>query len=441
MKVRVIVVGAGLAGLFTASELVGAGIEDVLVVDRSAEPGGVARTIRREGYSLEPGAGTLMLPHPHLTPVLERFGGEVVAAEAEAALRYVYTGGRMVPLPSSPKAVLAPLVPVSAKLRAALEPLVRTPAQSEDESLDSFLRRRIGDGLGGLLSWIAASGVFAGDPACLSARSAFPLFPALEDEAGSIFRGGLRRLRGRERGATRPTSHLPVGGMTRLAETATDVLGDRFRGGFDVASVVRDGSGWRIEGSETIQADHVVLAVPPQAAAALVDSDLGVVLAGAVTAPVVVVGLGGPSDRLPLPPGFGVLTGPDAGIASLGVLFESSYAPERAPQGHSFAKVIAGGARCPEVVDWDDARIIETISSEVARILDTDITPSFVEIVRHRVGIPQYEIGHGEWLAELDGLVGDRPGLHLTGWGYRGVGVAHLASDAVATANRIAAAE
>ena len=439
MRVRVIVVGAGLAGLFTASELVGAGLDEVLVVDQSAEPGGVARTIRREGYSLEPGAGTLLLPHPHLTPVLKRFGGEVAPVEAEGALRYVYTGGRVVALPSSPKALFAPLVPVSAKFRAALEPLVRTPARSEDESLDSFLRRRIGDRLGGLLSWIAASGVFAGDPARLSARSAFPLFSALEDEAGSILRGGLRRLRSREPGASRPTSHLPVGGMTRLVEAASHVLGDRFRGGFNVASVVRDGSGWRLEGSETIRADHVVLAVPPQAAAALVDTDLGAILAGAVTAPVVVVGLGGPSDRLPLPPGFGVLTGPDAGTASLGVLFESSYAPERAPKGHGLAKVIAGGARRPEVVDWDDARIIETITGEVAHILGTELAPSFVEIVRHRAGIPQYEIGHGGWLAELDGLVGDRPGLHLTGWGYRGVGVAHLASDAVATANRIAA--
>ncbi len=438
MTVRVIVVGAGLAGLFTASELIGAGIDEVLVVDQSTEPGGVARTICRDGYSLEPAAGTLLLPHPHLTPVLGRFGGEVTPAEPEAALRYVYTGGRMIALPSSPKAALAPLVPVTAKLRAALEPLVRTPAQSEDESLEAFLRRRLGTGLGGFLAWIAASGVFAGDPARLSARSSFPLFPVLEDEAGSIVRGGLRRLRQRPRGATRPTSHIPVGGMTGLAETVTGVLGDRFWGGFDVAAVLRDGSGWRVEGTETIRADHVVLGVGPQAAASLVDPDLGAVLAGAVTAPVVVVGLGAPSDRLPLPPGFGVLTGPDAGTASLGVLFESSYAPVRAPRGHALVKVIAGGARRPEVAEWDDARIVEVISGEVARILDTDIDPSFVETVRHQAGIPQYEIGHGTWLSELDGLLGERPGLHLTGWGYRGVGVAHLASDAVAIAGRIA---
>ena len=435
---KVVVVGAGLAGLFTASELMRAGIEDVVVVDKEHKPGGVARTVRRDGFSLEPAAGTLMLPHPHLSPILDRIGADVIRSEPSATLRYVYTRDRLIPLPSTPKALLAPIVSIGAKLRALAEPLVKVDPGSEDESLDHFCRRRFGDRMGKMLAWIAASGVFAGDPQRLSARSAFPALTTLESEAGSVVRGALRRRRNRPAGVARPSIHIPVGGMGALVQAASSLLGDRFRGGFDVASVLHDGSEWRVEGLETIRADHVVLAVRPQAAAALVDSDLGAVLSGAVTAPVVVVGIGGPSDRLPLPPGFGVLTGPDSGTVSLGVLFESSYAPARAPQGHSLAKVIAGGARRPEVVDWDDARIIETITNEVAQIVGTDLDPSFVEIVRHRAGIPQYEIGHGAWLAELDGLLEDRAGLHLTGWGYRGVGVGHIASDAVATANRIA---
>ena len=435
---RVVVVGAGLAGLFTASELMRAGIEDVMVVDKEHEPGGVARTVRRDGFSLEPAAGTLMLPNPHLSQILDRIGVDVIRAGPSATLRYVYDRDRLIPLPSTPKALLSPIVPVGSKLRALAEPLVRTSPGSKDESLDHFCRRRFGDGMGKMLAWLAASGVFAGDPQRLSARSAFPTLTILESEAGSVVRGGLRRRRRRPAGVARPSIHLPVGGMEALVQAAASLLGDGFRGGFDVASVLHDGSEWRVEGTETIRADHVVLAVRPQASTALVDPDLGAVLAGAVSAPVVVVGLGGPSHRLPLPPGFGVLTGPDSGTASLGVLFESSYAPARAPQGHALVKVIAGGARKPEVVEWDDARIVEIISAEVAQILGTDIDPSFVEIIRHHAGIPQYEIGHGAWLAELDGLLGDRPGLNLTGWGYRGVGVAHLASDAVAIANRIA---
>ena len=437
MAVRVAVIGGGLAGLFTASELMSAGIEDVLVLDESAKPGGIARTIQQGGYSLEPAAGILLLPHPHLSPLLARIGADVVPAEPSAAIRYAYTRGRLVHLPASPRAVLAPLVPPTAKLRAAVEPFVRTPARSKDESLDAFLRRRFGDGAGGMLAWLAASGVFAGDSKRLSARAAFPALTALEDEAGSIVRGGLRQFRKRRTGATRRTRHVPIGGMTGLAEAAARGLGERFRGTFTVASVQRDASGWLVEGPETIRADQVVVASRPEEAAALVGGDLGTVLGQAVSAPAVVVGLGGPSDRLRLPPGFGVLTGPDAGTVSLGVLFESLYAPARAPRGHALAKVIAGGARAPELVDWDDSRIIERVRGEVEHILGTDIEPSFIEIVRHRAGIPQYEIGHNAWLGEIDRQLGHSPGLHLTGWGYRGVGIGHLATDAVATVGRV----
>ncbi|MDX1691932.1 MAG: protoporphyrinogen oxidase [Acidimicrobiia bacterium] len=436
-EAQVAVVGGGLAGLFTASELIATGVDDLVVLDDGEAPGGVARTIDRDGFSLEPAAGTLLLPHPHLSPVLERLGAEVEPA-VDAGLRYVFTRGRLVALPSSPKAAFAPIAPWRAKLRAAAEPFIRKPPPSEDETLDSFMRRRLGDRMGRLVAWVAASGVFAGDPHRLSARAAFPAITSLEAEAGSIVRGALRRLRSRPRGAPRPTSHVPVGGMTALAETAARRLGTRLQQGRAVDAVRRSGGRWEVSGGDdTIEADHVVLACRPQTAGRLLGGAFEPLLARAVTAPVVVVGLGGLSADLPLPPGFGALAGPDAGTATLGVLFESSYAPRRAPEGSSLAKVIAGGATRPDVVGWDDDRLVEHLSAEVAQILGSEIDPSFVEVVRHEAGIPQYEPGHLDWLERVDEITAEHPGLHLTGWGYRGVGVAHLAADATRVARTI----
>jgi protoporphyrinogen/coproporphyrinogen III oxidase len=438
MDTRVAIIGGGLAGLFTALELIEHGVDDLVVFDEGSLPGGVARTIERDGYSLEPAAGTLMLPNPHLSPLLRRIGVAVTPAR-DAGVRYVYTRGRLVGLPSSPKAVLSPLVPWSAKIRAAAEPLIGRPTDTDpDETLDAFLRRRFGQGLGGTLAWVAASGVFAGDPTRLAARSAFPALPALEDAAGSIVRGGVARLRQRSPGAVRPSGHVPEGGMTALADAAAARLGGRYRPGTPVDGVTRDGTGWKVACSDTVTAQHVVVALRPTAAAALVDDDLARALRQATAAPAVVLGLGGPAVGFPLPAGFGALTGPDAGTATLGVLFESSYAPARSPDGHSFVKVIAGGATRPHVVDWDDDRLVTTIGDEVSRILGRTIEASFVEIVRHHHGIPQYNVGHRSWLERLDGLLRERPGLHLTGWGYRGVGVAHIAGDATAVARRIA---
>lgn len=430
-----VVVGGGLAGLFTASELIAAGIDDVLVVDRNPSPGGVARTVERDGFSLEPAAGSFNLPHPHLSPILRRAAVDVIESAAPSR-RYVFTGGRLIEIPTSPKAILAPLLSPVAKLRALAEPLVRQGRSDIDETLASFCHRRFGTGAGHLLSWLMASGVYAGDPRKLSASSSFPMFTALEEKAGSVVRGALKARKLRPDGAQPPVAHVPVGGMSTLAHRITQSLGDRYRPSFTVSGVRRGPSGWLVAGPDEIAADSVVLAAHPRHAAGLVDEELASHLRRAESAPVVTVGLGGRGES-PIPSGFGALVIPDDAMVSRGFLFESSYAPHRAPAGAWLLKIIAGGATFPELVEWDDDELLAVLIAESERVFGSDLAPHFTEVVRHRMGIPQYVVGHDGWLSELDGLLRARSGLHVTGWGYRGVGVAQLATDAVRTANRV----
>lgn len=431
---RVVVVGAGLAGLFTACELIANRIDDVVVVDDSADPGGITRTIVRDGYTLEPGAGSFVLPHPVLSPLLDQVDAGVVSTRPTSSVRYVYTDDRLVAIPSSPGALLAPVIPIAAKGRALLEPLIRSKSPAE-ESLDSFCRRRFGSSAGGLLAWLMASGAFAGDPRRISVEAAFPALSGLEDH-GSVLLGAMRKRRART--GPRPSAYIPVGGMTGLAESVARFLGDRLRTNFRVESVDESGDGWLIRGPETLKAEAVVIAADPTQAAAMLEGDLSDLLVRAESAPVVVVGLGGSDDESQIPEGFGALVHSGGSMITRGVLFESSYAPGRAPEGSWLLKVIAGGATDPGVVDWEEEPLVERLVSETSRIVGAELDPTFVEVVRHRRGIPQYEVGHLRWLDEIDALVAARPGLALTGWGYRGVGVAQIASDARAVASRFA---
>jgi protoporphyrinogen/coproporphyrinogen III oxidase len=425
---RVVVVGGGLAGLFTASELVAAGVDDVVVVDAAEHPGGITRTIVEDGYSLEPAAGSFPLPHPALSPILERCDIDVVPAR-DASTRHVFVGGRLVPLRPGPGALLAPLVSLRAKASALAEPLRgRRSSDGLEESLAGFLRRRLGAGAGDMIAWLMASGVFAGDPERLSAEAAFPLLEALEREHGSLLLGGLRSRRARSP-QMRPGPHVPVGGMTALAESLARSLDGRFRGGFAVAAVRRGSGAWEVSGPETITADAVVLAVRPETASELLGEDVG-----GGSAPVFVVGLGG--KGAPLPEGFGLLVGPGEGLATRGVLFESSYAPSRAPHGSWLAKVIVGGAG-GRVPDGDDESVISVVGEELGRILSSQLKREIGIVVRHLDGIPQYDVGHRAWLQEVDALLRDHPGVFVTGWGYRGVGVVSLAMDAARMARAI----
>jgi protoporphyrinogen/coproporphyrinogen III oxidase len=293
--------------------------------------------------------------------------------------------------------------------------------------LEAFMARRFGGGAGRSLAWLAASGVFAGDPARLSASAAFPALTGLEREAGSIVKGAVARRRSRQEGAPRPTAHIPSGGMAGLADHMSDWLGDRYRSESPITHLRPTARGWRV--SDDIEANHVVLACGVEAAAAIIGGDAGALLLNAERAPVVVVGLGGRWSPETVPPGFGALVTRRSELVSLGVLFESSYAPDRAPAGHSLVKVIAGGATRPYVAQWDEDRIVEVVGGEVCRVLGVDIEAGFVEVVRHRIGIPQYLPGHAAWLRDVEGHL--PAGIHLAGWNYRGVGIAHLATDAV----------
>jgi phytoene dehydrogenase-like protein len=56
---RIIVIGAGVAGLFTALRLRELGA-DVIVLEKEAQPGGRVQSIREDGFIIDRGASFLM---------------------------------------------------------------------------------------------------------------------------------------------------------------------------------------------------------------------------------------------------------------------------------------------------------------------------------------------------------------------------------------------
>ncbi|MFH2071623.1 MAG: protoporphyrinogen oxidase [Actinomycetota bacterium] len=425
----VIVVGGGLGGLLVAADVRRRG-GDPILLEASNRPGGVAQTIREDGFLLEPAAGSLLLPNPDLTPILEAAGVSFVAAHREARTRFVYDRGTLFEVPESPKFLFTRLVSWRAKWRAAREPWVTTPPPAGEESLLGFFTRRFGLDVGRLGADLMAHGVFAGDPASLSIQAAFPRLVALEQAAGSVVKGGLQRRKQRPAGTRRPSVHVAPEGMAAIAARLAAYLDDEFRPNHPVTAVRRsDGGRWIVEwDGGTESADAVVVALAPAQASPLLPEPLAGLLTGRPLAPVAVVGLGGPATSLRLPTGFGALTGPDSGIRALGILFESEYSPDRAPSGFQLAKGIYGGAADPGIMEESDEAIAALMSRELGRITGRTVEPTWVRV--RRSSIPQYPVGHAAWMDQVDEQLAHLPGLHLAGWGYRGIGVSSLGADA-----------
>ncbi|MDF1595308.1 MAG: protoporphyrinogen oxidase [Acidimicrobiia bacterium] len=425
----VIVVGGGLGGLIVGAELKRRDME-VLVLEASGHPGGVASSVRQDGFLLEPAAGSLLWPNSDLGPVFEAAGIEMLAANPEAKSRFVYERDELFQVPESPALAFSGLVSWRAKFRAICEPWVKTPPPSSDESIESYFSRRFGPELGRLGATLMAHGVFAGDPSTLSMRAAFPRMVALEDEAGSMVRGMMARMKQREKDTPRASVHVPANGMTGVAEDLAAYLGASFQTNRPVSAVRRIENGWIVEAGSELQAKDIVLALAPHDACKLAPPDIAAQLGEAVVAPVAVVGIGGRAADVPLPAGFGALIGPDTDVHVLGILMESQYAPGRAPELHHLAKGIYGGAADPKVLTRTDEELIAMMIDETSRVIGTRVQPTWSRVVRHDPGIPQYNVGHVDWMRKLDATVANHPGLHLTGWGYRGIGVSSLGTEA-----------
>jgi len=119
-------------------------------------------------------------------------------------------------------------------------------------------------------------------------------------------------------------------------------------------------------------------------------------------APVVVAATSLPISSLTVPlRGFGFLAPQSERMTILGTVFNSLLFVDRAPDDRILLTSFLGGALKPEVYDWPETRIWETVGSELKRVLKTSLQPEPLGLFRHRRAIPQYNIGQRQRVRRL----------------------------------------
>ena len=445
---RVAIVGGGLAGLTVAEALLAGRPDlDVQIFERQARAGGLVGSERVDGFLCETGPNGFLDRAPATLALVDRLGltPRLLASRDQARRRYVYRAGRLRPLPSSPLDLFASgVLPVIGMMRALAEPLVRT-VSAGDETLHAFVARRFGGDAADVLAEAVASGVFGGEARQLSVRSCFPVLAEMEREHGSVLRALVARRRaesGAPRGLGRLTS-FPEG-VGELVSALTRRLGARLHLATGVERVEWAGGDCRVvlEHGRTVVADAVVVACDAASASRVLDRDreLAAALATIPSAPIVTIALGYAAASVGRPlDGFGFLAPRSSGLRLLGVLWESSVFPDRAPEGHVLLRVMLGGATDPDAASTDDQRLLARVRAELRTTMKLNTPPVFTRIARHRTGLPQFTAGHHDRLARIDRACARHPGLHLGGHALRGVGVNALVEDAQRLAERVTA--
>lgn len=442
---RVIVAGGGIAGLTCAFTLEAEAARlgrtvDVLVIDAGHQAGGHARTVDDTGWLVERGPNGFLDSEPETMALIEELGlsRQLVEANAEARRRFVLRGGALVAVPSSPPALLSSsIISWPAKLRLLREPWAPAAPPDADETVFEFAERRLGPEVAEVLVDTAVAGISAGDSRLLSMRSHFPFLVEWQRNHGSLFRALLAR----RKTAPKPPRLLSfTHGLGTLPRTLADRLAPRVLTGRAITTVSRHAQMWHVQlaGGSSLTADHVVFTTPAAQTSAMVrelDRELAGDLAEIPYAGLAVVALGyaAASLRRSLD-GYGYLVARSEQLATLGVLWESSIFPGRAPDGAVLLRVFLGGSRRPEVVGLDEPALITLARTELVMSLGIADRPITQHVFRWPAAIAQYTVGHDERVRAIRERLATHAGLHLCGTACDGVSF----NQAIAAARRTA---
>lgn len=461
---RVAVIGGGISGLAAAHRVheLAPSIE-LRLFEAGPGLGGSLKTLHEDGFLIERGADNFITTIPWGVELCRRIGFEdqLIETTPDHRTAFVVRRGRLHKIPEgfvimAPSriwpVVTTPILSPLGKLRMAWEYLVPKRAEDQDESLAAFVIRRFGRETYERLVQPLVGGIYTGDPEKLSVRMTMPRFVDMERDHGSLIRAVWRQARKRRQqtqggGARYSMFVAPRNGISSLV----DAIAERLPAGSArldarVSRIeMRPDGRWSLwcddEPADEQIYDAVLLATPAAAAATLVqplDSQLADILSNIPHSSCSIVSLAYRQDQIQHPmDGFGFVVPLIENRKALSASFSSVKYEGRAPEGQVLVRVFIGGACQQELAELPDNELEAIAVEELAELLKVDGTPSRTWITRQPRAMPQYYVGHGDRVAQIEAGVSKLPGLFVAGNAYSGVGIPYCIHNAEQAAGKV----
>ena len=436
------IIGGGISGLVAAFLLKRRGF-GVALYDKSERVGGNIQSVKTDGFLIEQGPNSL-LKSPRLVDLIRelKLESQVLAANAVNKKRHVLRNGRLKSLPMSVIKMAADnYFSWGAKLRLLKEPFVRTKSP-ENESVAEFFERRLGREIVERAADPFIAGIYAGNPANLGIKSAFPRLYELEKQYGSLLFGSLRS-KTEKAPDDFPRTFSFTNGIQTLTDALADNLGESIKLDSQVLEIKKNQNGkWSVitDSGENIF-DALIISTPAEAAANLIanlDGNLGEKLNNIYYPPVAMIYFGVKKEALRQKlDGFGFLIPSAEKRKILGTIWNSAVFENRAPVGYDLLTTFIGGARNPELFEKSDEELFEIAAGELGDILGLREKPNFAHIKRWRKAIPQYEIGYEKNENAIAEFERKNAGIYFCSNFYKGISVGDCIKNAYKTADEI----
>ena len=451
---KVVVVGAGIAGLTAARDLAAAG-DDVLLLESSPRVGGKLRRAEVAGIPVDVGAEAMLNRRPEGVGLAREVGLPI--EHPRLASSRIWSRGALRPLPRSLMGVPLDLAALESSgvlspeglARVREEPALPPERLDGDVSVGDLVDRRFGPEVTDRLVEPLLGGVYAGQARLISARASVPQLVDLATR-GSITEqaGGL------------PTTYDgPVfagiaGGMGRLPGMLAAELSVRTDA--TVRELRRTDTGWALTvgpttAPERLEADAVVVAVPPPAAARLLTDAVPAAareLEAIEQASMVVVTMAFRESDVPVlaaTDSSGFLVPPVEGRRIKAATFSfSKWAWVRAAGAGVLAlRTSLGRHREEAALQASDEELVAWSLADLREAVGPLPGPVDTHVQRWGGGLPQYAVGHLDRVARIRAAVTavvDEPRgapLALCGAAYDGVGVPAVVASAHRAAGEV----
>jgi len=450
---RIVVIGGGITGLAAAHRVheINPAIK-VTLLEASDRLGGTIQTEHRDGFLLERGPDSFISEKPEALALAKRLGLESQLIQTNETFRrsFIVRNGRLRAVPEGFQ-LLAPsrmwpfitsdIFSLAGKARMAADLFLPRKSTNGDESLASFVRRRLGQEALARMAQPMVGGIYTADPETLSLRATLPRFLDMEQKHRSLILAMLRQSRAQKTGTSGARYSLFLSfdhGMQvlvdALARINTNILLNTR------AQRLTFDQGWTVitDKNEQLGADAVCLAVPAFIAASLVsdvDTRLADKLRAIKYASTATINFGYRRSAIKHPlNGFGFVVPVIEKRSLIACTFSSVKFADRAPNDHVLLRAFAGGALQPEIFALDEATMATRVEADLRELLGISEEPLFVEVAKWERSMPQYEVGHLDRMNEIDTLAAKIPGLALAGNSYRGAGIPDCIRSAEAAA-------
>jgi oxygen-dependent protoporphyrinogen oxidase len=438
-KQSVVIVGGGISGLSAAFFLSQRAVREhrplkITVLEATDRFGGVLRTLTHNDIQMEAGADAFYAGFPDVLDLCRELGLQEDVIEAAPCFHRFFSlkdiklfsiPGPLGSFLNIARFLSDPRLSFSAKLRMLGEPFIPRRKDEGDESLASFIRRRLGRDFYREFVKPLVQGVYMIDPEKASLEALFPKLQKAERTYGSLAGSFLNNAIGKKE--KDPAKFFTLkNGLEGLVQALVRELGEcELRRGAPVRQCVYN-KGWEIflENGEVLRADSLGLAMNACDSSKLL-SGAAPGLSRALSAirydSIAAVNLICRAEEISpqgLVPGFLVaMNGEEYPFSSLKCLGKS------ADGKYLFLRAFLSETMNSKAFSESDEALTQKMQTFLTDYLDIQAKPLSTSVHRYPSALPQYETGHLECVAQIEKELLQYPGLFLAGNGFRGFGI------------------